>query len=221
MNLDKHICPKCKCFIHNSIEKHINACDGTGTKKMKREISKQRTAEERKKVQSEVQKKVWARDGYREWMLSKKIGHGSTGVCNNLEDELERKTKISEKMKGNSNWENSINVSGRGKKGRYKDYYFASSWELAYIIFNLENNIAFERNWRKFEYEFENKKHYYIPDFVLPDGTYVEIKGYHSKQFDAKQKHFKEKLIVIDKSNIGKYLKFAIEKNGKDFYIIS
>ena len=57
----------------------------------------------------------------------------------------------------------------------YKGYWCDSSWELAYVIYNLEHNIKFERNKQGFEYEFENKKYKYYPDFILEDGTYVEV----------------------------------------------
>jgi len=68
--------------------------------------------------------------------------------------------------------------AGRGKSGWYKGYYCDSSWELAYVIYNLEHNICnFIKNTSdKFEYEYKNEKHFYIPDFKFDDGHYVEIK---------------------------------------------
>lgn len=108
--------------------------------------------------------------------------------------------------------------SGRGKRGTYKGYYCDSSWELAFVIYNLENGIEFTRNRKKFKYLFEGKEHYYMPDFVI-NGSFVEIKGYWTKQWQAKMDQFPkhEKLIVIDKHGISKYLNYAEDKYGKEF----
>lgn len=107
--------------------------------------------------------------------------------------------------------------SGRGKQGWYKEYWCDSSWELAYVIYNLEHDIKFVRNKEGFEYEFENKKYKYYPDFILEDGTYVEIKGYFDKKNEIKIKSFDKKLIVIDKKGIQQYIDYVIKKYGKDY----
>lgn len=107
--------------------------------------------------------------------------------------------------------------SGRGKQGWYKGYWCDSSWELAYVIYNLEHDIKFDRNKEGFEYEFENKKYKYYPDFILEDGTYVEIKGYLDKKNNAKINSFNKKLIVIDKKGIQEYINYVVEKYGKNY----
>ncbi|MCK9615776.1 MAG: hypothetical protein M0R48_09780 [Candidatus Omnitrophica bacterium] len=76
--------------------------------------------------------------------------------------------------------------SGRGKHGWYKGYWCDSSWELAWVIYNLDHGIKFERNHQGFEYEFEGEKHKYYPDFILDDGTYVEIKSVMDEKNKAK-----------------------------------
>lgn len=108
--------------------------------------------------------------------------------------------------------------SGRGKHGRYRSYYCDSSWELAFVIYNLEHGITFTRNTEKFEYVFENKTHKYMPDWKIDD-TYIEIKGYWTEQWQAKLNQFpKDKnLIIIDKETIKPYLEYTISKYGKDF----
>ena len=88
-----------------------------------------------------------------------------------------------------------------------------------YVIYNLEHNIYFIRNKEGFEYEFENKKYRYYPDFILEDGTYVEIKGYLDKKNEIKIKSFDKKLIIIDKKGIKQYIDYVVEKYGKDYYI--
>lgn len=110
--------------------------------------------------------------------------------------------------------------SGRGKKGWYKGYWCDSSWELAYVIWCLEHNIKIERNKEPFEYLYNNQVRKYYPDFILENGSYVEIKGYYTKQTEEKINAFPKNrtLILIDKHNIKEYLNYVENKYGKDFY---
>lgn len=108
--------------------------------------------------------------------------------------------------------------SGRGKKGFYKKYWCDSSWELAFVIYNLEHDIKFQRNKHKFQYEFEGKKLNYLPDFIMEDGTYIEIKNFNTKQTLAKYNQFPYTLKVICGMNeIKPYLDYVINKYGVDF----
>ena len=79
--------------------------------------------------------------------------------------------------------------SSRGKCGWYKKYWCDSSYELAYLIWNLDNNISLERNKEGFEYIYNGKKHLFYPDFIV-NGRYVEIKNYKSDLTDAKLNYF-------------------------------
>ena len=106
--------------------------------------------------------------------------------------------------------------AGRGKNGWYKGYWCDSSWELAFVIYNLDNNIKFERNTEGFEYTFENEKHKYYPDFII-DNKYVEIKGHMNDKSISKIEQFENNLIIIDKNNIKKYLDYTIDKYGKKY----
>lgn len=100
----------------------------------------------------------------------------------------------------------------------YKGFYCDSSWELAFVIYNLEHNIKFERNKRKFNYTFEGQNKTYLPDFIV-DCAYVEIKGYWNTQWQAKLDQFpsEEKLIVLTKKDMKMYFDYVIDKYGKDF----
>ena len=66
--------------------------------------------------------------------------------------------------------------SGRGKKGYYKGLFCDSTYELVWIIYQLDHNIIFNRNRTSFIYTHNGKQHKYYPDFILPDNTYIEIK---------------------------------------------
>lgn len=108
--------------------------------------------------------------------------------------------------------------SGRGKSGWYKGIWCDSSWELAWVIYNLEHNIPFERNWEKFEYEFEGKTHYYLPDFKMEDGLFIEVKGYMDKKNKAKITNFEKPLkVILGKKENKIYIDYAKEKYGNDF----
>lgn len=67
--------------------------------------------------------------------------------------------------------------SGTGKHGWYKGYYCDSTYELVYVIYNIDHNISFERNKKSYEYiGTDDKLHLYYPDFIQ-DNMIVEIKG--------------------------------------------
>lgn len=141
----------------------------------------------------------------------------NTGKASTIEKEKERRKKISQTMKGNPLAGGKRHGSGRGKKGWYKGYFCDSSWELAYVIYNIEHGIEIERNTEGFDYVFEGRKHKYYPDFKLSDGSYVEIKGAMTKQNKIKIDSFNGTLIVLGKEEIKPYLEYAVQKYGKDY----
>jgi hypothetical protein len=129
-----------------------------------------------------------------------------TGYCKeHYRDSFYYRSKLSQSLRKSPFSGGYRERSGRGKSGYYKGYYSASTWELAYIIYLLDNDISFNRNNNKYEY-FDKKgnKKKYIPDFVLEDGTIVEIKGPQDKNWEEKLKYFpyKEKLVVLTKEDI-------------------
>ena len=109
--------------------------------------------------------------------------------------------------------------SGRGKKGWYKGIWCDSSWELALVIYWLDHKIKFERYHGYFEYVFKNKKHKYYPDFIHPDGSFTEVKGYSSKQWIAKLNSFPKnlKLSILGKKEIIPIIEYVEKTYGKDF----
>lgn len=108
--------------------------------------------------------------------------------------------------------------SGRGKQGWYKGYYCNSSWELAWVVYQLEHGLKFQRNTKGFEYVFDNKKHEFFPDFQI-DSTqfYVEVKGYMDRKNIAKLTQFPHKLEVLGKVEIQPFLEYVIKKYGSNF----
>ena len=109
--------------------------------------------------------------------------------------------------------------SGRGKQGRYHGIWCDSSWELAWIIYQEDHQVKFKKYHGYFEYEFEGAKHKYYPDFVLEDGTIVEIKGYWSKQWQAKLDQLpKDKnFLILGKNEMTPILEYVKTKYGDNF----
>lgn len=137
------------------------------------------------------------------------------GKANDEETEKNRKQKISNTMKSNHKSGGYRINSGRGKKGWYKGIFCDSSWELAFVIWNIENNKSISRCKEKREYIFNGEKHIYIPDFIVEDEI-IEIKGYSSKQWEEKIKQNPD-VKVLYKNDIKPYLDYVILKYGKNF----
>lgn len=149
-----------------------------------------------------------------------KSGRKNTGRASTPEKEEERKLKISKTMLANKKCGGYRPGSGRSISGWYKGYWCDSSWELAYVIYNLDHNIKFKRNNKSFTYFLDNKQRKYFPDFILEDNSYVEIKGRDSdNEWKCKLEYFPKniKLIVINYITIKPYLKYAENKYGKNF----
>lgn len=143
-----------------------------------------------------------------------KNSNKTIGKCKDPQKEIERRMKISKNGKGKIGGYRK--GSGRGKSGWYKNYWCDSSWELAFVIYNLEHNIPFKRNTEKFEYKYENNIYNYIPDFIMSDGYYVEIKGYETEQTFAKYQSC-NKLIILKEKDLKHVFEYVINKYGKDF----
>ena len=106
------------------------------------------------------------------------------------------------------------------KYGWYKGYHCDSSWELAFVMYHLDNNITIERNNKTyFEYIFENSIHRFFPDFIV-DGTFIEIKGMESEQCDCKVRDIPDgiKFKILYCKDMKPYLEYAENTYGKEFY---
>ena len=117
--------------------------------------------------------------------IAKKLKTIATGHALTKEKEELRRRKISEAAKRNHIGGFKLR-SGRGHRGWYKDFFCSSTYELVYVIYNIDHNIKFNRCNRKYLYEYDGEQHYYHPDFELEDGSLVEIKGYVTDKVKAK-----------------------------------
>jgi hypothetical protein len=106
--------------------------------------------------------------------------------------------------------------SGRSKPGWYQGFYCGSTWELAFLVWALEHDLPVQRCTEKFPYVFEGKTRTYLPDFKIND-IFVEIKGYHSSQTEAKTSQFPGRLIVLYESDLQHVFSYVESKYGKNF----
>lgn len=108
-------------------------------------------------------------------------------------------------------------------RGTYKGIYFQYSFELAWIVWNLEHGIIFYRCNESFQYWDSKlqKERMYYPDFVLEDGTIVEIKGRVVSNTLDKQKAmieiYHKKYLLLTQDKIQHCLDYCKEKYGNDF----
>lgn len=106
----------------------------------------------------------------------------------------------------------------RSHWGTYRGIHCDSSWELAFLVYNLENGIDIKRNTKPFLYKYDGFEHHYYPDFVIGN-TFYEIKGYMTEQamFKIEQARNVSDIVLIQKDEIQPYLKYVIDKYGEDF----
>ena len=99
-------------------------------------------------------------------------------------------------MKENPNCGGYRKGSGRGKSGWYKGYWCDSTYELCWLIYNLDKGVKPIRNKEGYEYIYENETHTYYPDFIIDDVIY-EIKGYETDKDLCKYESIEDKKLVI------------------------
>ena len=133
--------------------------------------------------------------------------------CANKIDSEKAKQRILEK-----GYNLKVTVKSKYKYGTYKGFYCDSSWELAFVIYCLDNNLDIKRNSTSFPYTLDGETRLYFPDFIVGDEDYYEIKGHYTEMDLAKIRDFPFRLTVIDNSSIKPYLNYCISLYGKEFY---
>jgi len=105
--------------------------------------------------------------------------------------------------------------SGIGISGWYKGFYCDSSWELAYVIYCLDNNINIIRNTMPRHYIWNGVNKKYFPDFIV-QGILTEIKGYKTDQWKAKLKYNPD-VRALYKEDLIDVFEYVENKYGKNF----
>lgn len=114
---------------------------------------------------------------------------------------------------------NSTAYCSKYKYGTYKGYYCDSSWELAFLLYHLDNKDEVIRNMESFTYiNTDGIERQFFPDFKIND-TFYEIKGGYDTQALNKLNAFPKdkKLKWITIKEIQPYLQYARQNYGKNF----
>lgn len=126
----------------------------------------------------------------------------SKAWCQGLtKDTDERLRKLSEHVSNtvNNKVERDEWYSSLGKVHHYEcnGVYLHGRWELEFGKFLNDKHIKWERPKNKFKYFFQDKWHYYHPDFYLPEhDVYIEIKGCVTEKDIAKWTQFPNDLKI-------------------------
>jgi hypothetical protein len=138
------------------------------------------------------------------------------GKYSDPDKESERRKRISETCKANKKSGGLRLGSGRGKKGTYKGYWCDSSYELAWVIYQLDHDVKFERNTEKFKYYYNGEEKNYIPDFIV-NGIYYETKGYDDGSVEFKLKYFPHKIVILYENDLKSIFDYVTSKYGRNF----
>ena len=114
------------------------------------------------------------------WNKNKVLIKNECRECPTCETQFVVKTsskKIYCTGKCNPNWGGYRDGSGRAKSGYYKGIYCGSTYELAWVIYQIDHNQPFKR----FDGAIIGKDIKYIPDFIVGN-TIIEIKGYEDEE---------------------------------------
>src|SRR5689334_21058808 len=91
-----------------------------------------------------------------------------------------------------------------------------STYELAFVVWALDHEIPFERNLEFFPYEYKGEVLRWTPDFLLADGTYIEIKGYLTEQAQTKFEYFLRPLRVFTRPDLERMFRYVDGRYGRD-----
>lgn len=204
-------CPKCNKHIHSRKDRHVEICDGLGAG------AHRRTNKGKGPGQGWTKGKTY-KEIYGSERAAEIISKIKTVTPKKLEAlaDPEYRKRLSENAKRHG-LGGPTKRGGRGKHGWYKGIWCDSSWELAWVIYNLDHEVPFTRNREGFTYEINGKGRKYYPDFLLPDGTYVEIKGWMTDEFKKKMEQFPHPLRVLMNDDLKPILEYVKNSYGKDF----
>lgn len=127
--------------------------------------------------------------------------------------------------------QNPIYHKSHRKRYTYDNMFFDSTWELVFYIFHKDNGFTIDVHPDiAYEYEYDNQKYFYLPDFLV-NGVPYEVKGgyffengkminpYDRRQdmkYEAKHQCMIRNGVKIV-TDCSPYMKYVDEKYGKDF----
>lgn len=144
-----------------------------------------------------------------------------SGFCQNcLRKTPEGRKYLSEHVKGSGAGGYHGNAYG-GIKGSYLGIHCDSTWELVYLIYQLDHGVQVSRNKDVFLYVYNGEVRKYYPDFKEGD-TYIEIKGREWPNWKYKLEQFpkNKKLKVLYRKDIAPYLDYVKSKYGSNLAML-
>lgn len=132
-----------------------------------------------------------------------------------LSQETKNKMKETIKKNGRSGGYR-YHKNGFGIKGWFENNFFDSSWEFVYYLYIRDFGIKINKNKKLFQYEYDGKTRNYLPDFIIENDIYVEIKGYES-EIDKIKYNCIPNLIVIKKIDIEPIIEYIINRYDKNY----
>lgn len=222
------ICPKCGNSFKKSIKEYkFRNSNGkfycSRTCANSRNPSKE-TREKMSKSQLEFLKKTGHSEKetrYCKICNSELCRQNKSGYCKHcMWKSDERRRYLSSRTKG-------IGLGGyrenaaKGLRGEYKGIHCDSTWELAYLVYQIEHGVDICRNTDWFKYIYENEVHTYYPDFREGD-SYIEIKGREYPKWKYKLDQFPKdkKLKVLYKQDLREYMKYVKSKYGTNLTVL-
>ena len=153
-------------------------------------------------------KEAYKKD-FKQKMMNK---YGKTTLTR--DPEFQKKMLKNRKISGEYTWSD-------GKKFTYTGSYEKDFLEYMDKIINLDSKDLFSPCPIIFDYIFNDKKHFYIPDFYVPSlNLIIEIKASDNKHYrerDLEQEKLKDKAVLDSKDKYNFYKIF--DKDYKDFTI--
>jgi DNA-directed RNA polymerase subunit RPC12/RpoP len=208
------ICPKCGYYIKSSRDRHLNFCNGLGTRRFQ---IKSGNFYKTKKGSKEFGNKISIslKKYYEENPKDKlRLAETRKKILENGGEFLTTESRkiMSDKAKNNIKirYKNGLEVKcGRAKKYTYfsevaGEVKLDGTWELKYAKYLDSQKVIWKRNKIRFDYiNLSGNKATYCPDFWVEDwNTYIEIKGYERDTDHCKWSQFKEPLKILRRKDL-------------------
>lgn len=189
-------CRMCENTFKSSLNRYT--CSEECSNKLKKVSNKLAAEKRRVKAQDRELRPVWNKGLTKE--TDERLKKSSeTAKRRNIENParvLKRKHSAETIVKLKINAGGVRRGSGRGKSGWYKGYWCDSTYELVWIIYQLDNGKHPVRNTLAYFYQWDGKLRRYYPDFVL-DGVVYEIKGYETPRDLEKYRSVMDKTLIV------------------------
>ena len=146
-----------------------------------------------------------------------KVYNKKCKYCSEECRKIGRHKKLSELAKKNNFGGYEPNSIKKYHHGKYKGIHYDSSWELAYLVWNIEHNIDIKRcdEIRTYITE-DNKIHRYFPDFIV-NNEIIEIKGYFGKGAQLKAKQNPD-IRILKHEDLKDIIQYVINKYGNKYW---